>query len=234
MKGFFMDGNNSKKTLNKAKPRLNRINPTIKCPSCNSELPKGTKFCSSCGNPINENQDDLNESLDEFNTCPNCKIKVKPGLTFCTKCGTSLKQKTAPITQNICPNCYSDVKSGLEFCTKCGTKIPDSDKVQDGTSDTPKKPKGILDEVDGIIKSFSSGSKKSKKSKNERRLIKPLRIRGVEYENPGFLICDQCGGYYQLKSCEGPDDFSDKCDCGGHLKHLQKFPQPVMRRPGSL
>lgn len=32
-----------------------------------------------------------------------------------------------------------------------------------------------------------------------------------------YLYCDKCDGYYILNSGESPDDFSDKCECGGYL-----------------
>ena len=32
-----------------------------------------------------------------------------------------------------------------------------------------------------------------------------------------YLYCDKCGGYYVLNPGESPQDFSDKCECGGHL-----------------
>ena len=32
-----------------------------------------------------------------------------------------------------------------------------------------------------------------------------------------YLVCEKCGGYYELKSGESADDF-DKCNCGGKLK----------------
>lgn len=35
----------------------------------------------------------------------------------------------------------------------------------------------------------------------------------------GYLICESCGGYYELQKDESPDDFSDKCHCGGHLNY---------------
>ncbi len=43
--------------------------------------------------------------------------------------------------------------------------------------------------------------------------------RNKEKENPGYLVCDTCGGYYELQPGESPDDFSDECECGGKLKH---------------
>lgn len=36
-----------------------------------------------------------------------------------------------------------------------------------------------------------------------------------------YLVCDNCGGYYELQPGETPDDFSDKCECGGNLKYVQ-------------
>ncbi len=37
-------------------------------------------------------------------------------------------------------------------------------------------------------------------------------------DDPGFLECENCGGYYQLQVGESPEDF-EKCQCGGALKH---------------
>lgn len=36
----------------------------------------------------------------------------------------------------------------------------------------------------------------------------------------GFLVCEECGGYYELKQGESPEDF-DTCQCGGKLKYIQ-------------
>lgn len=41
----------------------------------------------------------------------------------------------------------------------------------------------------------------------------------------GYLICTQCGGYYQLEDGEDPSDF-DSCECGGSLGYystLEEF-----------
>lgn len=34
----------------------------------------------------------------------------------------------------------------------------------------------------------------------------------------GYLICENCNGYYQLQEGETPSDF-DFCECGGHLNY---------------
>ncbi len=45
--------------------------------------------------------------------------------------------------------------------------------------------------------------------------------RNKQSENPGYLVCDTCGGYYELQPGEFPDDFTDVCECGGNLEHTK-------------
>jgi hypothetical protein len=35
----------------------------------------------------------------------------------------------------------------------------------------------------------------------------------------GYLVCEKCGGYYELRRGESPEDF-DNCQCGGKLKYV--------------
>ncbi|MFU2192266.1 hypothetical protein [Methanobacterium sp. MZD130B] len=39
----------------------------------------------------------------------------------------------------------------------------------------------------------------------------------------GYLVCNECGGYYQLQEGEKPTDFSDECECGGKLYYTEIF-----------
>ena len=32
----------------------------------------------------------------------------------------------------------------------------------------------------------------------------------------GYLVCGECGGYYELQEGEDPEDFTE-CECGGQL-----------------
>lgn len=32
-----------------------------------------------------------------------------------------------------------------------------------------------------------------------------------------YLVCNKCGGYYELQPGESLKDFETKCECGGHL-----------------
>lgn len=36
----------------------------------------------------------------------------------------------------------------------------------------------------------------------------------------GYMVCEECGKYYKLKSGESPFDF-EKCECGGTLKYVE-------------
>jgi hypothetical protein len=37
----------------------------------------------------------------------------------------------------------------------------------------------------------------------------------------GYLVCDNCGGYYELQPGETPEDFTDECECGGKTKYFE-------------
>jgi len=39
----------------------------------------------------------------------------------------------------------------------------------------------------------------------------------------GYLICDKCKGYYELKEGESPEDFLDKCDCGRKIRYAKNI-----------
>ena len=43
----------------------------------------------------------------------------------------------------------------------------------------------------------------------------------TKHEDEGYLVCDKCHRYYKLQPDESPDDFTDICDCGGHLRFLK-------------
>jgi hypothetical protein len=43
----------------------------------------------------------------------------------------------------------------------------------------------------------------------------------------GYLICDKCGGSYELEESESPEDVG-KCDCGGNLKYVEKLESGIL------
>lgn len=54
--------------------------------------------------------------------------------------------------------------------------------------------------------------------------ITQLVEEGVKYcpQKRGYLVCQKCGGYYQLEPGEFPDNF-DKCQCGGELEYMENI-----------
>nr|WP_054858397.1 hypothetical protein [Methanobacterium formicicum] len=40
----------------------------------------------------------------------------------------------------------------------------------------------------------------------------------IQFSDKGYLICNQCNGYYELQENESPEDF-EKCECGGSLNY---------------
>ncbi len=70
----------------------------MRCPSCNSENPETTKFCGSCGAPLEA-------------VCSNCGAENPPQFKFCGECGTPLRKlrrspeparpRGSPLAQNI-------------------------------------------------------------------------------------------------------------------------------------
>ena len=40
----------------------------------------------------------------------------------------------------------------------------------------------------------------------------------------GYLVCEKCGGYYELQEGEALDDFQS-CECGGKLKYVKNLDQ---------
>jgi RNA polymerase subunit RPABC4/transcription elongation factor Spt4 len=51
------------------------------CHHCHSPLLEGAKFCSKCGNPVEEVQ------------CPQCKQTLHAGDRFCPACGAGIEEK---------------------------------------------------------------------------------------------------------------------------------------------
>lgn len=38
-----------------------------------------------------------------------------------------------------------------------------------------------------------------------------------------YLVCDKCGGHYELQPGEKAENFDLKCECGGKLKHKESI-----------
>lgn len=78
-----------------------------KCPKCGADLPPNAKFCLSCGERI---QHDNNMVV-----CPNCGKTVPKG-KFCFECGYKF-------SANTCPKCGAALPEGAKFCLECGERL---------------------------------------------------------------------------------------------------------------
>jgi hypothetical protein len=41
----------------------------------------------------------------------------------------------------------------------------------------------------------------------------------------GYLICNRCSIYYELKAGENPEDFVNQCECGGTFEFKKELPK---------
>ncbi len=69
---------------------------TILCRSCQNRMPIGKKFCSKCGNVIDDVSKTSSVTSKEgqaLQFCPNCGKKLEKGKIFCSKCGTKIADR---------------------------------------------------------------------------------------------------------------------------------------------
>ena len=62
------------------------------------------------------------------------------------------------------------------------------------------------------------------KGKNSSNYETGTPIDKREHIGEGYLVCDKCNGYYKLQSGESPQDFTNKCECGGKLTYKDSIP----------
>ena len=73
------------------------INPT--CPNCHAPLNPGSRFCTSCGQPVPAPQ----PSSAIGAACPSCGRPYTPGAKFCRACGGALPQVSAGYPSQAVP-----------------------------------------------------------------------------------------------------------------------------------
>lgn len=56
------------------------------CPSCHTEIPDGSAFCTECGAAI-PTEDTLLDVAPQPATCPSCGVPLRENAAFCTECG---------------------------------------------------------------------------------------------------------------------------------------------------
>ena len=94
----------------------------IICPHCQSEVPAGQSFCSSCGKPLTKQ-------------CPGCNESIPLNLDFCPKCGTNTKM---PKTIR-CVACGASLPSESAFCIVCGARQPQPQQMPPQQMNQPQQ-----------------------------------------------------------------------------------------------
>jgi predicted amidophosphoribosyltransferase len=92
------------------------------CSTCNAQIKPGSKFCTECGKPVEDQSHESkgkeihdNEMAASTLNCPECNAELTAENQFCTECGAKLKgdmegkglgsigeENREPITK--CPN----------------------------------------------------------------------------------------------------------------------------------
>jgi heat shock protein HtpX len=57
---------------------------------------------------------------------------------------------------------------------------------------------------------------------DEKSEYKAQMTTSTKPAGEGYLVCDKCGGYYELQPGESPEDF-EQCQCGGKLEYRKKI-----------
>ncbi|MCE5214422.1 MAG: zinc ribbon domain-containing protein [Methanobacterium sp.] len=207
----------------------------IICNECKSENAKSNNYCLECGKPIH-----IEDTIIETVICTNCNREIEAGIKFCSACGAKIKDPKKTIA--TCPVCFVKLEPGLKFCTACGAEIKSKEKseLDEGTDEQNNEDekenhksegepivdsmvntgKDIMKGLDGILNKAASSLDTKGESKNtDKTRIKPKFKNDV---HPGYLVCDQCGGYYELQAGETIEDF-EECQCGGKLKHQKNI-----------
>jgi RNA polymerase subunit RPABC4/transcription elongation factor Spt4 len=86
--------------------------PTVgPCPTCQTPLPYGARFCPKCGND--------GASKGPRAACPGCRGAIALDAVFCPHCGKPVGNAGASAT---CTKCKASLDEGALFCPECGTR----------------------------------------------------------------------------------------------------------------
>ena len=88
----------------------------MKCPKCNNIASVNDKFCQYCGEQLNTDKLEINDT--SLNRCKTCNAEVSSEDIYCLECGSKLKEEDAYSNLNI--NNYEQKYNSKE---KSGTSI---------------------------------------------------------------------------------------------------------------
>jgi ribosomal protein L40E len=169
------------------------------CPQCYAEFPPEVKFCRACGAKTKQIVDNSQKT-----TCPRCYSEIEPNLTYCSECGSDL---TLSLT---CRKCKVNIPPGINHCPVCGSS---------------QKVKGVPGHL--IHEKLRRQRKRNRKTvpsgygEVDKKTVHVSELEKINHH--GYLVCNRCGGYYELQPDESPGEFNGECSCGGKLQHKLKL-----------
>jgi hypothetical protein len=158
---------------------------------------------------------------------------------YCPVCSSRIDGKGS--SDKLCPKCLKEVPPGRPYCLSCGTPVDAKksfttqirEKLKSRRESDRKKPnKSFITHPATRNESTETGDnyleKEEKIEKHQAHKSPQISLEEVNQimevedekdQKPGYLVCNICGDYYELKPGESPDDFIDECSCGGRLIH---------------
>ncbi len=192
------------------------------CNQCGFENVAGAKFCAECGNelPLDDSQ------LGHSSICLACSTKNPENSKFCVACAESLPLKN-DASETTCPYCnFTNVKSSV-YCAECGKIL-----FKNSPHSKYKRRRPVFNQDEGESAKYTDFSNKPglqeelnntlfEIEEKAQPIFKELdstinKIFNKKENKYGYLLCESCAGYYELKSGESADDFVE-CQCGGKL-----------------
>ncbi len=116
----------------------------MKCPKCNFELKEGSKFCSVCGNKIE-------------NVCSKCGGQISENDKFCSNCGANLQELNTEI---------KDIKNNNDSVDMGNEADIDKYEIEKGLlHGTSIKRKAYVENTE--VNDFNMNGKKTKRLNNK-------------------------------------------------------------------
>ena len=103
--------------------KAQELNWSVKvCSGCGAEMPASKKFCTNCGQKLDDVPQVVEDVYKTKTVCNVCGAEIVAGSKFCRKCGASTAAP-APKAVDKCLECGAALVPGNKFCTSCGAKI---------------------------------------------------------------------------------------------------------------
>ena len=126
--------------------------------------------------------------------------------------------------KGLCEECRQ-FYNGKSVCVDCLNIINEkesSNSADDLISSLGYEIEQVHDKLKNIIKEEKIDTEMNKLKIEASDLVDDIHSRFLNFKSTrsndhGYLICEECSGYYKLEKGESLEDF-ESCECGGKLK----------------